>query len=251
MIITAASRILFITILLWCLPIGAVEKLKVGVGWIKPPYIVHQGNTGYELDMIKQIFSAMNREIDILYQPHARGYQMLRNGKLDVLLTVNDQVDIGNNGVLSHPYISYRNVAISMKEQNIRLDGIYDLGNYSMIAFQKAETVLGEQFAKAASRSPHYHEMTDQYKQVSMFYQGRADLIIIDLNIFRHISFELFGHRPPVTAQVHKLFATNAYSVGFNNVQLRDKFNLALHQFRHSERQKKLMQKYHMVPVND
>lgn len=224
------------------------KTLDVAAGWVKPPYIIVSKDSGYELDMVKAIFAKLGYSLKLFYVPHARAYKMMSQGKMDVVLTVNDRIEFGKLNVLSDAYITYHNVAISLRSKEISIGQVEDLGNYSMIAFGQASKVLGAKFAQAIIHSPQYIELSEQRDQVKLLYQGRTELLIIDINIFRYLSDELYGDNPRPKVDIHKVFAVNPFQLGFKDAHLRDKFNKALAKFKDSPEHQQLRKRYRWWP---
>lgn len=39
------------------------KSLDVAVGWTKPPYVIEQGNTGFEVDLVRALLNKMGYDM--------------------------------------------------------------------------------------------------------------------------------------------------------------------------------------------
>ncbi|MFT4939701.1 MAG: polar amino acid transport system substrate-binding protein [Paraglaciecola sp.] len=233
-----------IIIIACCKPVAVNGKqLDLAVGWSKPPYVIASGNTGYELDLVRTVLHSLGHGITPIYVPFGRANVMLKQGAVDLALTVKDSMGIDSNQ-LSDVYITYQNVALSLKENNIHLDTIADLKSYSIVGFQKASLLLGEAYKDAVKKSRLYIELPEQLRQVEMLLTGHTDLVVMDINIFIHLSTELMGENQLTNVDIHQLFAASHYKVAFKDPKLKDVFNLALADFLKSAEHQELVDKY-------
>ncbi len=222
------------------------KQIEIAVGWTKPPYVIETGNTGFEIELIKGIFASMGHQTTFIYVPFARSHYLLNKGKADVAMTLSKRLDIGDN-ILSEPYITYHNVAISLKGRGIKITQMSQLGNYSIVAFQNASIVLGSEFKLASKKSPFYIELPDQKKQVEMLLKGRTDLVVMDINIFNYLSKAYIGSSHMESISVHRVFPSNPYHLGFKNSELSKNFNKSLQEFRQSTQYIDLINKYEFI----
>ncbi|WP_252733372.1 transporter substrate-binding domain-containing protein [Pseudoalteromonas sp. C2R02] len=220
--------------------------LTVGVGWTKPPYVIESENSGFEIELIKAIFIRMGYQLSFVYVPFGRSHYLLDQNKLDFAMTLSPKL-LKNANQLSDPYITYKNVAISLKGRDILVNSISDLSRYSIVAFQNSNIILGQEYSKAVNKSPFYLELPDQKKQVEMLLKGRVDLVVMDINIFNYLSKGLLGKNHLNNVDVHNLFPKNDYRLGFRNRILKMKFNTALKKFKQSEQYKILVNSYEFI----
>ncbi|MCG7536832.1 transporter substrate-binding domain-containing protein [Pseudoalteromonas sp. OOF1S-7] len=222
------------------------DVLDVSVGWTKPPYVIEQGDTGFELDMVKAVFAALGHELRFLYVPFGRSDSLLKTQKVDAALTMNRRMDLAG-AVLSEPYITYHNTAISLKSRNLKIHSISALENYSVIGFQNASLVLGMEYRLATANSPLYIELPDQQKQVELLLRGKVDVVVMDINIFNYLSKAVVGQDQMPNVTVHNLFAASPYRIAFRDPALKDAFNLKMVQFKNSPAYYKLLHKYEFL----
>ena len=235
---------LVILIITCCKVVGVnAKKLDIAVGWSKPPYVIPAGNTGYELDLIKILLQSLGHDITPIYDPFGRAHVMLKQGAVDVALTLKDNMGIDPNS-LSDVYITYQNVALSLKEKSIQLDTIADLKSYTIVGFQKASIVLGMTYKTAVESSRLYIELPEQLRQVEMLMSGNTDVVAMDINIFIHLSEQLKGANQLHNVDIHQLFEPSHYRAGFKDLDLKNAFNLALYDFLGSAEHQTLVDKY-------
>ena len=180
----------FISIFLFLctfIDIACAKEINIAVGWNKPPYVIEKDNSGFEIDMLRSIFKNMGHELNVFYTPVGRSSGLLKKGVVDVGMTISPRADI-SPAVLSSSYVTYHNVAISLKGRGISINEISQLSKYSVIAFQNASVYLGEEYLTAVDNSVFYIELPDQSKQVAMLLLGRTDVVVMDINIFNYLS---------------------------------------------------------------
>jgi polar amino acid transport system substrate-binding protein len=227
-----------------CQVLGINAKhLDVAVGWSKPPYVITSGNTGYELDLVSNVLKSMGHDMSPLYVPFGRAHVMLQQGVVDLALTIHQNVNIDSEQ-LSDIYITYQNVALSLKENSIQLDTLADLKSYSIVGFQNDTIVLGSAYKAAVENSRLHIQLPDQLHQVEMLLLGNTDIVVMDINIFIHLSQQIKGENQLEKVDIHPLFEPSHYSVAFRDLELKVAFNQALADFLESEKHKKLIKKY-------
>lgn len=219
------------------------KPLDVAVGWTKPPYVIANGNTGFELDLMRSVLQTLGHEMTPLYVPYGRSHTMLKSGLVDITLTMNDKLGF-NPEQLSDVYVTYQNVALSLKKNQLMLQDLTDLKYHTVVAFQNASLVLGEEYKQAVDESRLYIELPDQKRQVEMLLMGNAAVVVMDINIFIHFSKQITGENKITAVDVHKLFPASPYRAGFKDPALKDAFNLALANFMASDEYQWLKYKY-------
>ncbi|MBT0586238.1 substrate-binding periplasmic protein [Alteromonas oceanisediminis] len=201
--------------------------IDVAVGYNKPPYIISDEDSGFELSLVESIFNQQGYAVQWVYVPIGRTSLLLLAGQVDVGLTLNHRHGI-NPSWLSEPYITYQNVAVSLQSRQINIEGISDLERYSVVAFQSASTLLGDEYALAASQRKDYLELPEQENQVNLLLKGSVDVAVMDINIFNHFK----THAPSPLQQkrvvIHPIFPPSIYRAGIRDTKLRDAFNQGL-----------------------
>ncbi|WP_166425970.1 transporter substrate-binding domain-containing protein [Paraglaciecola sp. 20A4] len=221
------------------------QTLEVAVGWSKPPYVNSTDDSGFELDLVRKIFSHMGYAFKPIYVPYGRSVDMLVRGHVDAALTLTKTL-AGDQVQLTDNYIQYQNVAISLQSQNIAIKRPKDLNHFAIAAYQTASKNLGAEYALAAKQAPLYVELPDQKKQVAMLLGGHVSVVVMDVNIFNDLQaiLEPAASRKAVT--IHNIFAPNSYQVGFLKSELKNQFNQTLKDFLESPEYALLVKKYHI-----
>ena len=132
-----------------------------------------------------KVLFTLDHEISVVYVPYGRTYELMKKINADIGLTLTEKSGVDSE-ILSQPYVTYQNVAISLKEKSIKIDKIKDLQKYTLVAFQNASPILGSEFANAAKTSPLYIELPEQYRQVELLLNGKVDVVVMEINIFKY-----------------------------------------------------------------
>jgi polar amino acid transport system substrate-binding protein len=234
-----------ISLLATCLLSMSVQgkELDVAVGWTKPPYVISNDNTGFELDMVRAVLKTLGHSVIPIYVPFGRSVVMLSQGQVDMALTVNQRL-IAEPEMLSDVYIVYQNVAISLKSKKLTISTIADLSKYSIVAFQNSTIVLGEEYNQVVTNSRMFTELPEQKRQTEMLLLGNTDVVVMDINIFIHFSRELAGISQLEKVDIHPIFPPSPYHVGFKDPVLKQQFNVALADFVLTQEYTELVNKY-------
>ncbi|QHJ09882.1 hypothetical protein FX988_00090 [Paraglaciecola mesophila] len=221
------------------------KHLSIAVGWSKPPYVIALNDTGYEIELARNVFKRMGYSITPVYVPYGRTLSMLKNTKVDAALTLS-----GNTATqsihLTHSYIQYQNVAVSLQSSNFKINRPNDLAQHSVASFQTATQILGKAYADAIKKAPLYVELPDQRRQVGMLLNGSISVLVMDVNIFNHLHSALESIEDRQSVNIHNIFPPTHYHVGFLNVELKEQFNQALSDFQASQAYDTLVKKYHI-----
>jgi polar amino acid transport system substrate-binding protein len=225
------------------------KELDIAVGWTKPPYVISNDNSGFELDLVRAVLRSIGHDIIPIYVPFGRSATMLLQGQVDMALTINQRL-IDRPELLSDVYIVYQNVAISLKSKKLTISSIDDLSNYSIVAFQNATIVLGEEFSQTVKLSRLYTELPEQKRQTEMLLLGNTDVVVMDINIFIHFSRELTGVSQLDKVNIHPVFPPSPYHVAFNDLALKQQFNVALAEFIQTQAYTDLVNRYEFYQSN-
>lgn len=214
--------------------------LQVLVGMNKPPYIQIETADGYELDLLRAIVSRMGAQAEFTHVPNKRIQSLLLQNIGD-LATLQPLKAAESGLYYSCPYIRYQNVVVSLELQQLSINSLADLKNFSVLAFQNASAALGEEFRQLAQQSFKYRETVDQRTQVESLHKLRVQAVVMDINIFYYHHDKI---EPPQQVQVHPLFPASYYRVAFREKKLADAFNQAMLQFWQSPEYQQLQQRY-------
>lgn len=99
------------------------SDITVAAGWSRPPYIIPDTHSGFELDLITQVLSNIGHEVTFVYVPYERTISMLEQKKIDIALALD-----ANGGLdtwpLSDVFVVYQNVVLSLKENKLEMNNI-------------------------------------------------------------------------------------------------------------------------------
>lgn len=215
------------------------KDIRIALGDKLAPYII-KPNTGMEYEIIKNAFELKSYKITPIFVPFARLAKSAETGVYDVVATINEDSQI-KNVYYSDSYITYENVAISIKEYKI--ESVVDLKNKSIIAFQDANIYLGKEFSDTVRNNPNYFELANQEGQVASLMKERTELIVIDLNIFKYYynKSNLFKQKQYI---VYKIFKPTYYKLAFKDKKVRDDFNVGLKLLKNNGTYAKILKKY-------
>lgn len=200
------------------------HNIEMLAGLPKPPFIVEENGTGLQLDIIREAFLSVNHKVHFTHVPLGRSISGFKRFNADGIATL--PIDYQHPSVfVSKPYITYQNVAVSLTDGNLSIKSINELSGKSVIAFQNAKKFLGDDYNASISLSTEYREIADQVQQIEMLFSRRTEVIILDINIFRHFVKTHVGGRYNQSFTVHPIFGEREYAAGFNTKQHRDIFD--------------------------
>lgn len=154
------------------------------------------------------------------------------NLKIRQSLDAHAQVESRNlAGFYSQPIVVFETSLIGLKSRPFRISSPEDLTDKSLLAFQGAGRIFESVLQKPIRNGMSYREVSDQELQTALLYQGRAELILADLNIFffykRHNRIADCS-APHVLYEVPGLSVRSPAFAVFHDQGLRDAFDLAL-----------------------
>lgn len=245
---TNINKSIVITWLIFFLITSSVlaKPFNVVVGLTKPPYVIQETNSGFEIELLSQLLTSIGKKPNFLYVPYGQSLRMLEDKSVDALMTVNTSI-IKDIDLLSAPYVTYQNVVITLKQENVSLKGISDLSILPTAAFQTATKVLGEEYINAVNKNPNYFEVATQKRQAKLLYENKVNALVIDLNIFKVVSPSVGGMKDLSDVDIHYLFPKSSFRLAFKNKKHIKAFNSALAEFKKSTEYTTLKDKYNLV----
>ena len=218
------------------------EELTFAVGLALAPYNIPEENRGIEMDIVREALAMKGYRIKTKYVPFARRIREIAEGDVDGVLTVNENSEL--DIFLSDQHIACENVAVSLKENNFKIEQIGDLKDKSILTFQNARKYLGKEFVAAADASPDYREISRQELQINLLYGHRVDVIVLDKYIFYH--HRKRNNMVDITQPIDMwhIFSKLPFRVGFVDKKVRDDFNDGLKQLQQSGRYDEIINKY-------
>ncbi len=248
MFLSISRKIIVIIILLLVnLESLQAEIIKIGISHSIPPYVIKEENRGIELEILQTAFTFSNHEVVPVYLPLARTFSKLSSGQIDG--TINIREGVVKNVFYTPVVIRFNNCAISLKKKNypdtISIDFLKDK---HVLAFQRARTLLGDEFREMAEDNEHYYEYAHQANQVyRLFLERDADLIVLERRIFDYLRKKVrneIGNKANEPVRFHYLFPPTEYKFAFRERGIRDDFNKGLETIVKNGTYQKILQKY-------
>lgn len=200
------------------------KTLTFITGLPKPPYILNDGQTGLQLDVISKAFACKNYSIQFINMPLGRNITSFNTLDVDGVITLPANYEYPGM-YLSKPYITYENVVVTLSDNRIKLNTLKDLSMLSFGAFQNAKRFLNKDYVDVVKSSIEYREFSDQSKQIEMLYNRSLEAIILDVDILKYF---LKTHSAKIyqkNIMIHNLFEKNSYSVGFKSIKIKNTFD--------------------------
>lgn len=199
-------------------------ELTTAISLDIPPYVMRTASTGLEVDIIRRALP--DHALTFTQMPYADLQTAVQRGRADVSVAVRQNGD--DTVSYSEPFITFQNVAASRRSDNLKIDTIDDLGDYTVLTWQGADRELGEAFERlfgpGAPHHDHYEEVADQEEQIRRFWEDKGSVAVIDRSIFVYFTKEL-GHSMD-EVELHDLFPpVTDFRVAFKDPALRDSFN--------------------------
>jgi len=207
--------------------VGAQTQIKAVVGLSLPPYIMQGSDNGVDADIVRQALQAANYTLKLEYVPFARVSVSMANKTADAAFPINEAS--GVTGVYySDSHISYQNVVVALKSKGLKIAGPADLKTLRVVAFGDAGNYLGSDFAAMTKVNKSYSELADQQSQVKMLFKGRADALVMDINIFKYFRQSIKDMDVSQDVVFYEIFPPTAYKVAFTSKDVCGKFNAGL-----------------------
>ncbi|GAB2691768.1 hypothetical protein GCM10027170_24420 [Aliiglaciecola aliphaticivorans] len=229
--------------------VQAQQSLFVAIGWDKPPYVMNNAKAGFEVELLRDVMQTIGYEVQFVQIPYGRSYDIFNMNNIDAVATLSSKRK-AKQLYLSNAYIQYQNVVVTLASSNIQLDSVADMSEISTVGFQSAYKLLGADFTKMTSINPAYREIPDQGRQLKLLFSKKTQAIVLDVNIFNHLSRTIIKKANQQPVVIHQLFSPNMYRVGFRNPEIQVKFDQGLTAYLTSERYVELSKKYHFYSSN-
>ncbi|MBL4837496.1 MAG: transporter substrate-binding domain-containing protein [Kordiimonadaceae bacterium] len=209
-----------------------------------PPYVNAGATEGIEIDLIKAIFARMHIKVLFEQMPDVRMVQAFERGIVTGLLKQN--ILANGVGCRTDWYLAHTNVGLSLASNDVKLETLADLKNYSVLAFIDAYQHLGAKFRDAVDGSPLYFEGNYQAAHVELLYKKRFDVAVGDewiLRLAQRTHFERTGKYEEI--RTHSILPPALFAARFQDPALCRRFNDALAALRASGAYDALVGKYH------
>lgn len=217
-------RTLLLAILFFTCQISAAEKvLKVAVNLGQPwaYYEQNKGVTGIDVELIRYIFNQHGYTTEFHLLAYNRLIKEFNEGKFDIASPAAFSSD---TGYFSQPYLPFKDVAVSLEKHHLNIKSVADLNGKSIIAYQQAKSVLGNEFADAVAHAS-YQEFAQREVQLKLLANDRTDVVIGERRLLTYINKKLY---PNQQLAIHPIFTTQSYGAVFKDQNLQQLFDLEL-----------------------
>lgn len=209
--------------------IPPTREIRIAFHTALTPYAAEREINSIELDIVRESLGRQGCKLVPVFAPMISIESVFNEKSVDGIATANKNTAV--NAHFSKAYITFQNVAITLKSRELVIHNVEDLQGYKISAFRGATHYLGAPFQHLVEKNPLYSEESQQLKQTQFLYNGKVDAIIIDRTIFNHLN-KLFVNskfsEPAPLVVMHPVFAPNSHRIGFHSIELRNKFNAGL-----------------------
>lgn len=212
-----------------------ITPVSVAIRQDVQPYVTDEGAGGFEIDLVKAIFSETKYTPEFVQLPRVRMIQTFNSQGIDGLLTSN--VTLKGQGCLTDWYIEHKNVGVTLAARKIAINRLPDIADMSIITFDGARSFLGPTFVAETKKSQRYIESPDQKIHVSLVYFGYFDVAIGDEWILKMAQIDhkrKSGTYKPLT--IHRILPATLYGARFRDQAICDAFNKGLATIRANRR---------------
>jgi polar amino acid transport system substrate-binding protein len=205
------------------------KAIKMIAGLSKPPFVIAEKDKGMQIEIIEAAFAEGDQSVRFTYLPTIRHLEIFHSKGFDGIVTLAEHEK--EWGIcLSKPYIVYQNIAVTLAKSAFTLSELKDLAPLKVAAFQNATRFIGGEYSDIFKRSKSYIEIADQIRQIDLLYSGQVDVLIMDINIFKHVlankrKEKASGDNLHEKYVSHFLFDPTVYTAGFKTNALCQQFD--------------------------
>ena len=228
----------------WIQTKNAKERVNIALKKGRDPFVISNDYLkGIEYDLIKLILAKSNIIIESFDMKNLGDLnQGFIKNDLDLLVSVKEA---NPNYYYSDTFITYTNVAISRKEDNLELNKIKDLKDKNITAFEGANKYLQKEYKNLLlNTSKNYKEVSLQEKQVKMLLENQTDVLIMDINIFKWHLKKLSSKSINEFTIDYVFNPNNDFKVAFKDENLRNIFNKNLKKVKETGEYNKIIDNY-------
>lgn len=233
------------------LPLQTARAADVIVGLrLAPPYVMEAADgflTGLEYELVRETLHRAGHRLVPRLLTFSRLIEDFRRGALPVFAPAH--ADMKLPGCIGNTLLAYHNIGLSLRQRDLVVGDLRQLGGLRILAFQNARHVLPG-LGDAVRDNPDYAEVANQMLQVRALYSRRADIVLADRRLLHAlIAAPDSGLPTGIALREHALFAPSPYSVAFASAELCQDFNRALAGLRASGDYDRLLQRYDPHPL--
>ncbi|HYD79374.1 MAG TPA: transporter substrate-binding domain-containing protein [Paucimonas sp.] len=231
-------------------PAAHAKDIKMLFSFAIPPYVIKDGAeaSGFEYDIVKAALAAKGHTIKPVFVAMGAIPKMLKEQQADGAQRGNpDLKEADGFFYAEEPAVTYQDVAITLKKNNIAINSAADLKDKSITTFQGASNFLGPQFAAAVKGNQNYVETSDEKRRVMQLYANGVQVYVGDINVYKYYKAAASGVDTGQEVVIHKIFGQSAQQFNnpvFRDKQIRDDFNAGLKQIKSNGQYKQIVKKY-------
>lgn len=239
---------MLITLLFLTLPSFAKE-VRMAFCMDLPPYVIQKSNSGIQLDIMKEALAMRGHTLVPVYMSFERAKLELEEKRIDAIERGAPYLIDKENIYFAADYtIAFKDVAISIENQNYKIHSIKDLKDKTILAFKGASFYLENFFKDFDPSHQKYRETSDQSTQGSLLFRKRVDVVITDEVIFKYhfLNFSKDNKNLPKYV-IHDIFHHNSYPhnrAAFRDKKIREDFNYGLEKIKNGQRYKQIVDSY-------
>lgn len=239
------KRVLVIALALLCLGSLAAEEISFGFRLV-PPYAMKDKDgkfSGIEYELVVAALAVKGHTVKPSDYPFARLINTITTKGVQGAAPILPSHNTG--AVLSDSYITYNNVALTLRKKNFAFKSPAELKGLGVIAFQTAKTVLGPEFAAAMEGNAKYVEEAQQIVQIKTLFAERVDVAIGESRILAwFVKDPETGVDASIPTQEFRIFNPTNYSAAFLDPKIAADFNEGLKAIKANGTYDKIIAKY-------
>jgi polar amino acid transport system substrate-binding protein len=235
-------KLVFTCVLLLLTNRADTKELIIQVALL-PPYVMQGEYRGIACDIIERALANQGFKIKFSFTNYKRMEVEVPQGRADGAFA---GIPIDNKQVyFSEPVIEFKNVAVTLQDQNLAIDKLADFADKHVISFRHANRILGKDFADAVKRAASYFEVADQGSQLPMLNAHRGNVTVLDHRAFIYYAHQLNGKNFSQNRyKQHAIFKSVVGQMAFHKMETRDLFNRGLKDLLQSGEYEAIIKKY-------
>lgn len=205
------------------------KEIRIAFDNALTPALLEKTENGIQIDIVREALQRQGYQLIPVFSSPSDKEILFQEKQVDGVVSAHKKIPA--DARFSNVFITFNNVAISLKSRQLSLSNLDDLSELKISAFTGATYYLGEQFQRIVKNNPLYSEEAQQFNQSRLLYSGKVDVIITDSAIFNYINKMLSNSmftEPSAAIDIHPIFSPNSYRIGFHSAKLRDQFNAGL-----------------------
>ena len=252
---TRLQQLLFagaVGVSIFAVPGAHARDVKVLFSFAIPPYVIKDAAgtdaSGFEYEIVKAALAAKGHAIKPVFVAMGAIPKMLKEQQADGAQRGGPELKEADGFFYAdEPAVTYQDVAITLRKNNLAINSAADLKGKSISTFQGASHFLGPDFAAAVKGNASYTETGDEKRRVLQLYANGVQVYVGDINVYKYYKASASGVDTTQEVAVHKIFAPSNQQFNnpvFHDKQIRDDFNAGLKQIKSNGQYKQIIKKY-------